>query len=169
MQHQSPCPPSLRLRPTAAASLLTLALSTALVACGGGSGDDSAPADRSYQVESGVAQKGPLTMGSSISINELNATTLVPLGTSYNFEIRDDFGNFQPAGTVFKQRLLETTASGYYLDELTGQVSTPNHTVPSGRTRQTAPETVSQSWAMLMPVATPMTCQWSSWRSRMAV
>ncbi|MEX8495715.1 hypothetical protein [Sphaerotilus sp.] len=114
--------PNARLRPTATASM-TLVLGAALSSCGGGSGDTATQVDRSYQVESGVAQKGPLTMGSSISINELNPTTLVPLGTSYNFEIHDDFGNFQPANTIFKQRLLESTATGYYLDELTGQVS----------------------------------------------
>jgi len=117
-----------RLRPTARASM-ALTLGAALSGCGGAAGEAATQTETGYQVESGVAQKGPLTMGSSVSINELNAATLVPLGTSYNFEIRDDFGNFQPAGTVFKQRLLETTASGYYLDELTGQVSTDTVTL----------------------------------------
>ena len=110
------------LRPTAAASM-ALVLGAALSGCGGGTGDNVTQTDTGFLVQSGVVQKGPLTMGSSISINELHPTTLVPLGTSYNFEIRDDFGTFQPASTVFKQRLLETTATGYYLDELTGQVS----------------------------------------------
>ena len=108
---------------------MALVLGAALSGCGGGAGETAVQTDTGYQVVSGVAQKGPLTMGSSVSINELNATTLVPLGTGYDFEIRDDFGNFQPAGTVFKQRLLETTASGYYLDELTGQVSTDTVTL----------------------------------------
>lgn len=116
--------PALGLRPTATASI-TLVLGAALSGCGGGggAGDNVTRTDLGYQVDSGVVQKGPLTMGSSVSINELNPVTMVPLGTSYNFEIRDDYGSFQPANTVFKQRLLEATATGYYLDELTGQVS----------------------------------------------
>ena len=114
--------PGAHLRPTAAASMV-LALGAALSGCGGGAGDTITQTDAGFQVESGVVQKGPLTVGSSVSINELNPVTMVPLGTSYNFEIRDDFGSFQPANTVFKQRLLEATATGYYLDELTGQVS----------------------------------------------
>jgi alpha-tubulin suppressor-like RCC1 family protein len=126
--HQPTVRPHTHLRPTAAASI-ALALGAVLSGCGGGAGDNVTQTDNGFLVESGVAQKGPLTMGSSISINELNPTTLVPLGTSYNFEIRDDFGTFQPANTVFKQRLLESTATGYYLDELTGQVSTDTVTL----------------------------------------
>ncbi|MEY2872647.1 MAG: hypothetical protein RLZZ373_18 [Pseudomonadota bacterium] len=120
--------PTPRLRPTATASIALL-LGTALGGCGGGSGDAVTQTGTGYQVESGVVQKGPLTRGSWISINELNATTLAPLGTSYNFEIRDDYGTFQPAAAVFKQKLLESTATGYYLDELTGQVSTDTVTL----------------------------------------
>ena len=114
--------PGARLRPTPAVSMV-LALSAMLSACGGGSGDTVTQTSAGFQVESGLAQKGPLTLGSSISINELHPTSLVPLGSSYNFEIRDDFGAFQPTGTVFKERVLETTATGYHLDELTGEVS----------------------------------------------
>lgn len=102
---------------------MALVLGATLSGCGGGTDGTVTRSDSGYLVDSGVVQKGPLTMGSSVSINELNPVTMVPLGSSYNFEIRDDFGSFQPANTVFKQRLLEATATGYYLDELTGQVS----------------------------------------------
>ena len=49
---------------------------------------------------------------------------MAPVGTSFNFEIRDDLGTFQPDSTVFTRPLLESTAMGYYFDELTGKVST---------------------------------------------
>lgn len=126
--HTPPLRLGARLRPTASVASL-LAVGALLSACGGGSGEVVTATADGFQVESGLAQKGPLTMGSSVSINELNPATMVPLGTSYNFEIGDDDGSFKTANTVFKQRLLETTATGYYLDELTGQVSTDTVTL----------------------------------------
>lgn len=116
--------PASRLRPTALACT-SLILGVMLSGCGGGSsGDAVTQTDSGYQVASGVAQKGPLARGSWISINELNPNTLAPVGTSFNFEIRDDLGTFQPDSTVFTRPLLESTAMGYYFDELTGKVST---------------------------------------------
>ena len=116
--------PTPRLRPTALACT-SLILGVMLSGCGGGSsGDAVTQTDSGYQVASGVAQKGPLARGSWISINELNPNTLAPVGTSFNFEIRDDLGTFQPDSTVFTRPLLESTAMGYYFDELTGKVST---------------------------------------------
>jgi len=116
--------PAPRLRPTALACT-SLILGVMLSGCGGGSsGDAVTQTDSGYQVASGVAQKGPLARGSWISINELNPNTLAPVGTSFNFEIRDDLGTFQPDSTVFTRPLLESTAMGYYFDELTGKVST---------------------------------------------
>lgn len=115
-------------RPTVlACSILTLGMT--LAGCGGGTGDNVSQTDSGYLVESGVVQKGPLTRGSSISINEIDSVTLAPLGTSYDFEIRDDFGTFQPTSTVFKQKMLQATAMGYYLDELTGKISSSTVTL----------------------------------------
>ena len=92
-----------------------------LAACGGGN-DELAAQQSEYSIEEGVAQKGPLLRGSWISINELSPTTLRPTGTSFNFEVSDDFGRFKLAATFTKQ-YLESTALGYFFDELTGKPS----------------------------------------------
>jgi hypothetical protein len=93
-----------------------------LTGCGGG-GDEAAGRPAStYTVTEGSAQKGPLLRGSWVSINELTASTLYPSGTSFNFEVVDDIGSFKPAA-VFTQRFLESTALGYFFDELTGKAS----------------------------------------------
>lgn len=106
-------------RATLAAALGALALA----GCGGG--EDAVQATPAgYTVDSGVVQKGPLLRGSMVSVNELNATTLQPTGASYNFETSDDYGSFRPAATLFGAQYLETTALGYYFDELTGATST---------------------------------------------
>lgn len=94
-----------------------------LAGCGGGGDDPASPQPTEYTVAEGVAQKGPLLRGSWISINELSPTTLQPSGGSFSFEVADNFGTFKPAATIFTKQYLESTALGYFLDELTGKPS----------------------------------------------
>jgi cyclophilin family peptidyl-prolyl cis-trans isomerase len=109
----------------ARAALAALLCGLALAGCGGGGGDGAVQVTAAgYTVDSGVVQKGPLLRGSLVSVNELNPTTLQPAGGSYNFETSDDYGSFKPAATLFSSQYLETTALGYYFDELTGTTST---------------------------------------------
>ena len=91
----------------------------------GCTGDDSTVSSSSsgYEVSSGLAQKGPLLRGSSVTVNELNTSTLQPSGKSYTFEVLDDLGTFKPSNITFGSAYLENTALGYYFNELTGQQS----------------------------------------------
>ena len=91
----------------------------------GCTGDDSTVSSSSsgYEVSSGLAQKGPLLRGSSVTVNELNTSTLQPSGKSYTFEVLDDLGTFKPSNISFSSAYLENTALGYYFNELTGQQS----------------------------------------------
>ena len=91
----------------------------------GCTGDDSMVSSTSngYEVSSGLAQKGPLLRGSSVTVNELNTSTLQPSGKSYTFEVLDDLGTFKPSNISFSSAYLENTALGYYFNELTGQQS----------------------------------------------
>ncbi|MCX7257921.1 MAG: hypothetical protein NTZ64_14700, partial [Polaromonas sp.] len=93
-----------------------------LAGCGGGGGstDTVQQTPNGYLVESGVAQKGPLSRGSVVTINELDAQKLAPTGKSYTYETTDDFGTFKPTST-FLSPYLETTAQGYYFNELTNE------------------------------------------------
>jgi hypothetical protein len=70
-----------------------------------------------------LAQKGPLIRGSSVTINALITSTLKPSGASYNFQTNNNLGAFDPSGTVFSSKLIETTASGYYFNESTAKIS----------------------------------------------
>jgi len=92
-----------------------------LFACGGG-GTISQAGD-GWQVSSGLAQKGPLLRGSSVTVAELSTTTLQPSGKTYPFEVLDDSGTFKPTNITFTSSYLESTAQGYYFNELTGAKS----------------------------------------------
>ena len=95
-----------------------LSILFALSGCGGG-----ADAVSSYQVESGVAQKGALLQGSDITINELSSNTYLQNGKSYSFQTLDNFGSFNTSKVPFSSPYLQTTAQGYYFNELTGAPS----------------------------------------------
>lgn len=94
---------------------VTLIAVFVLTGCGGGSDTVS-----SYQVQSGVAQKGALLQGSDITINELSWNTYLQNGKSYSFQTLDNFGTFNTSNVPFSSPYLQTTAQGYYFNELTG-------------------------------------------------
>jgi len=103
-------------------STLLVTGSLALTGCGNDSSTVHEVAD-GYTIDSGLAQKGPLIRGSSVTINSLSTSTLKPSGASYNFETNNNLGAFDPSGTVFTSKVIETTASGYYFNESTAKVS----------------------------------------------
>lgn len=106
------------------AALSVACIAALLSACGGGSGSTVSQTSDGWQVSSGIAQKGPLLRGSNVMVAELSSTTLQPNGKTYPLEILDDSGTFKPSNITFSSSYLESTALGYYFDELTGQKST---------------------------------------------
>lgn len=100
--------------------VLTLVLS----GCGGGGGGSSTqastPTPETYSLE-GQIQKGPFAIGSQISVNELDSN-LNPVGSVYNIQTVDDLGNFS-VSTKIRSRYVEIIGDGFYMDELTGQLS----------------------------------------------
>jgi 6-phosphogluconolactonase len=95
-----------------------LPLFSPLASCGGGGG--ASPPPITYTL-AGRVQKGPFTVGSSISVNELNAS-LSPTGKVYNVQTSDALGNFAVSSQIGTPQV-EIVAQGFYIDELTGQLS----------------------------------------------
>ena len=95
-----------------------------LSGCGGGGSNNSGgstpapPAAVTYTASSGVAQKGPLALGSTVTAQELSAT-LAPLGKQYSYQTNSDLGTFNPNST-FTSQYIGVNATGYYFDEATG-------------------------------------------------
>ncbi|MBN1653899.1 MAG: hypothetical protein JXA30_09000 [Deltaproteobacteria bacterium] len=70
----------------------------------------------------GAVQKGPFILGTSIRLQELD-NTLVPTGRVFIFETVDDLGRFNIPSYV-SSTYVEIIASGYYYDEISGELST---------------------------------------------
>lgn len=90
-----------------------------LSACGGGGGSSTSAATYSL---SGQVQKGPLIFGSRIWVSELD-TNLNPNGKTYLSQTKDDLGNFRISSSI-GSNLVELLGMGYYMDEITGNLST---------------------------------------------
>jgi N-acetylneuraminic acid mutarotase len=97
-------------------------LAMGLGGCGGGSGSSAAPPPPpTYQATSGVALKGPLILGSSVTAQELDAS-LAPTGKQYTYQVTSDLGDFSP-NSSFSSPYIGLMASGYYFDEVANGVS----------------------------------------------
>jgi hypothetical protein len=103
--------------------LLCLLLSTAaaLVSCGGGGGGGGGGSGVTYNANNGVAQKGPLQSGSTVTVQELDPS-LTPTGKEYGFQITSDLGTFTPTAK-FGSQYLGMVATGYYYDEVANAIS----------------------------------------------
>jgi hypothetical protein len=101
--------------------LLALLTLFGLTACGGGGGSSASTSATSGYALSGQFQKGPFAIGSQISANELDAG-LNPTGRVYNVQTADDLGRFT-VPTRIENKLVELVGDGFYMDELTGQLS----------------------------------------------
>src|ERR1035441_6007815 len=93
-------------------------------ATGGSGGSAGSPpaTPATYTAASGVAQKGPLINGSTITAQELD-TKLSPTGKQYSYQITSDLGTFSPTST-FGSQYIGLSATGYYFDEVRNAVST---------------------------------------------
>ncbi len=108
-------------------SLLSICL--ILSACGGGGGSSStgSSSSGSYTISQGVAQKGPLQIGSTVTIAELDEN-LNPNGKIYLTEVADNLGNFR-LGSVIGTRLALILAQGFFMDENTGDFTSASITL----------------------------------------
>jgi N-acetylneuraminic acid mutarotase len=99
-------------------------LAALLASCGGGGGTGGTtapPPPVTYTAKSGVAQKGPLIKGSTVTAQELDAK-LSPTGKQYSYQIASDLGSFSPSST-FSGQYIGLSATGYYFDEVANAVS----------------------------------------------
>ena len=108
-------------------SIVALLSCLLLCSCGGGGGGGTAappvvPPPVTYSAKSGVAQKGPLIKGSTVTAQELDAK-LSPTGKQYSYQITSDLGTFSPTST-FGSQYIGLSATGYYFDELEYALST---------------------------------------------
>ncbi|WP_161829949.1 kelch repeat-containing protein [Steroidobacter agaridevorans] len=117
---------------------LVAASSLLVGACGGGGGGGGSPnpspqspsppnpsppqpAPITYTASGGVAEKGPLITGSTVTIQELDSS-LSPTGKQYSYQVTSDLGAFSPT-SAFTSQYLGINATGYYFDEVQGVVS----------------------------------------------
>ena len=107
-------------------ALFFIFLTIQLSGCGGGNSSSSSSDSSSYTL-SGQAQKGPLIFGSRIWVSELD-TKLNPNGKSYLIQTTDDLGNFAVSSAI-GSNLVEILGVGYYMDELSGNLSTSTITL----------------------------------------
>lgn len=106
------------------AALVYATLFALLGACGD-SGTDK-ELDSPYTEKrtlSGFVQKGPFSKGSKISIQELDAVTLLPVGEKIEGTVLNDEGTYSLEFSEFESPYALLTAVGTYRDELTGEVS----------------------------------------------
>lgn len=106
-------------------AVLVYATLFALLGACGDSGTDK-ELDSPYTEKrtlSGFAQKGPFTKGSKISIQELDAVTLLPVGNVTEGGVLNDEGTYSLEFSEFESPYALLTAVGTYRDELTGEKS----------------------------------------------
>lgn len=70
----------------------------------------------------GKAQKGPFSIGTSVTIYELD-DNLNQTGRSFSTTITDDAGSFEIPNTEFSSEYVQLTADGYYFNEVWGFTS----------------------------------------------
>ncbi len=104
--------------------LILLPLFLLLSACTGGTeiGNPQTSPSVPFNATSGVAQKGPLQLGSLVTAQELDAS-LSPTGKNYIYQINSDMGTFAANSNTYTSRYIDLHATGYYFDEVTNAVS----------------------------------------------
>jgi uncharacterized protein (TIGR02145 family) len=77
----------------------------------------------------GVSQKGPFVNGSSVTVQELEGTTLAQTGKSFKGKIANDRGEFSISSVSLVSQYALLEANGYYRNEVTGNKSTSTITL----------------------------------------
>lgn len=89
--------------------------------------DPSDGPDKKVTIQ-GAVEKGPFVRGSTITVYELNSE-LNPTGRSFKSEILDDKGSFSLADIELASNYVQLSVSGYYFNEVTGNLSTAQITL----------------------------------------
>ena len=109
-------------------NLMLFAISTAflIIACGNDS-DSSSNAVNTIVIKnktiSGVSQKGPFVIGSSVTVQELDGETLAQTGGSFEGKIKNDLGEFSVKVKQLESQYALLKANGFYRNEVTGEKS----------------------------------------------
>ncbi|MEM7298300.1 MAG: hypothetical protein AAF391_08550, partial [Bacteroidota bacterium] len=92
--------------------------------------NETSPGSEPVQMSlSGVSQKGPFVIGSSVTIQELNES-FSPNGTSFQVSTTDNLGSFS-LNTEVATEYVEIICTGFYYNEVAGEVTNTNLTVRS--------------------------------------
>ncbi len=94
----------------------------------GGEGAGGEGAGGPYEAH-GVVQKGPFNIGSTMTMQELDAS-LEATGRTFSAKTSDNFGSFEVPGALLSP-FLEVIADGYYYDEVAGASSSSPLTLRS--------------------------------------
>lgn len=70
---------------------------------------------------SGMAQKGPFDVGSTVSLSQLDSKTFVQTGSSYTGKVTNTSGAFEISNVTLSSPYVIAQASGSYRSEITGK------------------------------------------------
>ncbi len=96
-------------------------LSFIVFSCSSSDDSDEVFVPKTYNVN-GKVEKGPFVSGSTITIQPMNGK-LQALGEFYSSIIQDNVGSFSFGSKLFDVPYAELTASGYFFNEVTGELS----------------------------------------------
>ena len=109
-----------------------LSLALAFAACGDDSGSGSSNPEQTSESDSvvienktisGVSQKGPFVIGSSVTVQELDEESLAQSGLGFEGKIKNDLGEFSVKVKKLQSQYVLLKANGFYRNEVTGEKS----------------------------------------------
>lgn len=80
---------------------------------------------------SGMVQKGPFDVGSTVSLSQLDSKTFVQTGSSYTGKVTNTSGAFEISNVTLSSPYVIAQASGSYRSEITGKFSSGKVTLKS--------------------------------------
>lgn len=94
-------------------------------ACGGDKSQEIVSVEEpvNNKTITGVSQKGPFINGSSVTVQELDETTLAQTGKTFKGKITNDRGEFTVSNVTLASRYALLEANGFYRNEVTGKKS----------------------------------------------
>ena len=100
---------------------LAFAIGALFVAC---STDGSSGVQKSFEGNiEGVSQKGPVLIGSSVTLQELNGKSLLQTGKSFKGLVLNDRGEFSIENVSLESPYVLLEVNGYFRNEVTGKKS----------------------------------------------